>query len=119
MSRTADAPAPGANNDYPKTKATFVIFKGLDGDKRSRKLRIREMNATVPVVPQWLNGSETAITWDRRDHPDCLPNPGRYALVVDPIVSTDTGDFRITKVLMDGGSSINLLGNGVGYTSAK
>ena len=34
-----------------------------------------------------------------------MPQPGKYALVVDPIVD----DFRLTKVLMDGGSSLNIL----------
>ena len=34
-----------------------------------------------------------------------MPQPGKYALVVDPIVDS----FRLTKVLMDGGSSLNIL----------
>jgi hypothetical protein len=39
------------------------------------------------------------------DHPDCVPSPGRYPLVVDPVV----GNARLTKVLMDGGSSLNII----------
>jgi hypothetical protein len=66
---------------------------------------MRELNATMPDVPQYLNWSEAAITWDRSDHPDHVPHPGKYALVVDPIVD----NFRLTKVLMDGGSSLNIL----------
>ena len=34
-----------------------------------------------------------------------MPHPGKYALVVDPIVY----NFRLTKVLMDGGSSLNII----------
>jgi hypothetical protein len=34
-----------------------------------------------------------------------VPSPGRYPLVVDPII----GNARLTKVLMDGGSSLNII----------
>jgi hypothetical protein len=34
-----------------------------------------------------------------------VPSPGRYLLVVDPVVDND----RLTKVLMDGGSSLNII----------
>ena len=33
------------------------------------------------------------------------PQPGRYPLVVDPIIGTK----RLTKVLMDGGSDLNIM----------
>ena len=66
---------------------------------------LRELNTTVPDVPQYLNWSEAPITWNRDDHPDRVPHPGKYALVVDPIVA----NFKLTKVLMDGGSSLNIL----------
>jgi hypothetical protein len=39
------------------------------------------------------------------NHPDCMPSPGRYPLVVDPVI----GNARLTKVLMDGGSSLNII----------
>jgi hypothetical protein len=39
------------------------------------------------------------------DHPDCVPSPGRYPLVIDPVI----GNARLTKVLMDGGSSLNII----------
>ena len=39
------------------------------------------------------------------DHPDHIPQLGRFPLVVDPIVGTK----RLAKVLMDGGSGLNLL----------
>jgi len=43
--------------------------------------------------------------WSREDHPPRVDNPGQLALVVDPQV----GGYKFTKVLMDGGSSINIL----------
>jgi hypothetical protein len=46
-----------------------------------------------------------AITFDHDDHPDYVPNPGVYPLVVDPIIT----NTRLTKVLMDGGSSLNII----------
>jgi hypothetical protein len=46
-----------------------------------------------------------AITFDRDDHPDYVPNPRVYSLVVDPIIANTC----LTKVLMDGGSSLNII----------
>ena len=43
--------------------------------------------------------------WSREDHPPRVDNPGHLALVVAPQV----GGYKFTKVLMDGGSSINIL----------
>jgi hypothetical protein len=34
-----------------------------------------------------------------------MPSPGRYPLVVDPVI----GNARLTKVLMDGGSSLDII----------
>jgi hypothetical protein len=34
-----------------------------------------------------------------------VPSPGRYPLVVDPVI----GNARLTKVLIDGGSSLNII----------
>jgi hypothetical protein len=34
-----------------------------------------------------------------------MPSPGKYPLVVDPVI----GNVRLTKVLMDGGSSLNII----------
>jgi hypothetical protein len=57
------------------------------------------------VTPLFLDWSETAITFDRDDHPDYVPNPRVYPLVVDPIIA----NTRLTKVLMDGGNSLNII----------
>ena len=34
-----------------------------------------------------------------------MPSPGKYPLVVDPVIS----NVRLTKVLMDGGSNLNII----------
>jgi hypothetical protein len=38
-----------------------------------------------------------------------MPSPGEYALVLDPIVRSDTHTCHFSRVLIDGGSNINLL----------
>ena len=58
-----------------------------------------------PATPPFLRWSESAITFDRTDHPDTFPHPGRYPLIVDPIV----GPKWLIKVLMDGGSDLNII----------
>ena len=56
-------------------------------------------------MPAFLRWSESTITFDRTDHSDVVPHLGRYPLVVDPIV----GPKRLTKVLMDRGSDLNIM----------
>nr|CAE01771.2 OSJNBa0027H06.4 [Oryza sativa Japonica Group] len=48
--------------------------------KRKQKLTEREINAIQPDTPQYLRWSETAIKFDRLDHPDRVVHPGRYPL---------------------------------------
>jgi len=47
----------------------------------------------------------TPITFDRDDHPDRVVAPGVYLLVVDPIIF----NTRLSKLLMDGGSILNII----------
>jgi hypothetical protein len=56
------------------------------------------------VTPLFLDWSKTAITFDRGDHSDYVPNPRVYPLI-DPIIA----NTHLTKVLMDGGSSLNII----------
>jgi hypothetical protein len=46
-----------------------------------------------------------AVTYDRADHPDHILQTGAYPLVVSPLFSTK----RVHKVLMYGGSSLNIV----------
>jgi hypothetical protein len=57
------------------------------------------------ATPAYLKWSEEVITFDHDDHPDYILASGCYLLVVDPVI----GNTRLTKVLMDGGSGLNIL----------
>ena len=59
----------------------------------------------APATMTYLKWSKTPITFDQSDHPAHVAIPGRQALVVDPVV----GGTGLTKVLMDGGSGLNIL----------
>src|SRR6266536_828379 len=59
----------------------------------------------APATTMYLKWSKTPITFEQLDHPVHVATPGRQALVVDPVV----GGTRLTKVLMDGGSGMNIL----------
>jgi hypothetical protein len=61
--------------------------------------------AAEKAPPSFLDWSEEAITFSREDHPNRIPNPGQYPLVIDPVI--DNAWF--SKVMMDGGSSLNIL----------
>jgi hypothetical protein len=37
-----------------------------------------------------MHWSEEAIAWGREDHPPLMPSPGEYALVLDPIMRSNT-----------------------------
>ena len=57
------------------------------------------------MVPSYLKWSETPITFDRADHPDHVPQPGSYPLIITPLFCMKW----VHKVLMDGGSGLNIL----------
>jgi hypothetical protein len=56
-----------------------------------------------------MHWSEAAITWGNENHPRLMPSLGEYALVLDPVMCSDTHTCRFSRVLIDGGSNINLL----------
>ena len=75
---------------------------------RMQKMITRQVNlatSTPPAAPEYLNWSETSITFDRTDHPPQVPCPGHSALVLDAQI----GGYEMSKVFMDGGSGINLI----------
>ena len=81
-----------------------MIF--ADVESRSRlKVINREVNMVAPAKANYLKWSQIPITFDQSDHPTHIATPGRQALVVDPVVE----GTRLKKVLMDGGSGLNLL----------
>ena len=70
-----------------------------------QKVRLREVCAAASSIPRKLKWASTSIIFDQNDHPASIPRPGSYPLVVDPVIS----NMRLSKVLMDGGSSLNIL----------
>ena len=84
-----------------------MIFGGSDAiySKCQHKVRYREACIAKMAVPSFLCWSESPITFDQRDHPSHVARPGRYSLIVDPIVYKKC----LPKVMMDGGSSLNIL----------
>jgi hypothetical protein len=97
----------GDTGGFPAVENVFLIFGGptVDMSSRQRKWERHEVLAAEKAPPSFHDGSEDAITFSREDHPNRIPNPGQYPLVVDPVI----GNARFSKVLMDGGSSLNIL----------
>jgi hypothetical protein len=85
----------------------FMIYGGqvANASARHRKQERREVCSVKVAAPVYLDWSDKPITFDQGDHPDRVRSPGKYPLVVDPVI----GNVRLTKVLMDGGSSLNII----------
>jgi hypothetical protein len=97
----------GDAGGFPAVENVFLIFRGptIDMSSRQRKRERQEVLAAEKAPPSFLDWSEDAITFSREDHPNRIPNPGQYPLEVDPVI----GNARFSKVLMDGGSNLNIL----------
>ncbi|XP_066361161.1 uncharacterized protein [Miscanthus floridulus] len=95
------------DDDFPTPDGYLMIFEGSMAydSKRCQKVARRQVYMAQPATPLFLRGLEAAITFDWTDHPNAIPHPGRYPLVVDPIV----GPKCLTKVLMDGGNGLNIM----------
>jgi hypothetical protein len=92
---------------FPVVDNVFFIFGGptVDMSNSQRKREWHEVLAAEKAPPSFLDWLEDTITFSREDHPNRIPNPGQYPLVVDPVI----GNARFSKVLMDGGGNLNIL----------
>ncbi|KAK1625910.1 hypothetical protein QYE76_000225 [Lolium multiflorum] len=79
-------PAPLGRNVYEDPHLCMVVFVTEPTDRQSVHRRSMEVNAVMPAVPKYMLWSDQEITWSFKDHPKIMPNPGGYALVVDPIM---------------------------------
>jgi hypothetical protein len=52
-----------------------------------------------------MKWSEKKIEFSEENHPKTAVIPGRYSIVVEPTIQ----NIKVARVLIDGGSSINLL----------
>jgi hypothetical protein len=93
--------------EFPEVHGCFMIYSGrvANTSARHRKQECWEVCSVKVAAPVYLDWSDKPITFDQGDHPDYVPSPGRYPLVVDPVI----GNARLTKVLMDGDSSLNII----------
>jgi hypothetical protein len=98
----------GAGAVFPGEDGTVhMIFGGSPARPsrwREKLIRREGFNAGVAKL-SYLKWSEVPITFDRKDHPDNVPQPGSYPLVVAPLLKSR----RVHKVLIDGGRGINVL----------
>jgi hypothetical protein len=97
----------GDASGFPAVENVFLIFgvPTVDMSNSQRKLERYKVLATEKAPLSFLDWSEDAIPFSREDQPNRIPNPGQYPLVVDPVI----GNSRFSKVLMDEGSSLNIL----------
>jgi hypothetical protein len=94
-----------------------VIFRGHGSqeNKRQQKLNDRQILVATTSAPAPYRWSEYPITFTRVDQWLNFDHRGKYLLLIDPVIR----ESRVKKVLVDGGSSINvtfprtLLGLGV------
>jgi hypothetical protein len=93
--------------EFPEVHNYFMIFGGpmVNLSAQQRKQERWEVFSVEVATLVYLDWSDKAITFDRDDHLDYIPNPGKYSLIVDPVI----GNTRLTKVLMYGGSSLNII----------
>jgi hypothetical protein len=92
---------------FPAVENVFRIFGGatVDMSNSQRKPERHEVLAAERAPPSFLDWLEDSITFSHEDQPNRIPNPGQYPLVVNPVI----GNARFSKVLMYGGSSLNIL----------
>jgi hypothetical protein len=78
----------GDAGGFPAVENIFLIFGGptVDMSSRQRKRERHEVLTAEKAPPSFLDWSEDAITFSREDHPNRIPNPGQYPLVVDAVI---------------------------------
>ncbi len=83
------------------------IFGGSTAysSKREYKKVEREVCSTWQGAAPKMKWSEQKIEFSEEDHPKTAVIPGRYLIVVEPTIR----NIKVARVLIDGGSSINLL----------
>jgi hypothetical protein len=97
----------GDSGGFSVVQNVILIFGGptMDMSNSQCKRERHEVLAAEKAPPSFLDWSEDAITFKREVHPNRIPNPGQYPLVVNPVIS----NAQFSKVLMDGDSSLNIL----------
>jgi hypothetical protein len=88
------------NVKFQDASKTINIIFGGDGDfgsRREQKLLLREIISVEPAASRPLRWSEVPISFSRDDQWTSFSEPGKFPLVLDPMVA----EVRLTKVLMN------------------
>jgi hypothetical protein len=86
-------------------KKTEDPKSNLPKARKEVKLMTWEVMKVIPTTPEYLKWPEVPITFEQSDHSEFIPKLGRHPLIVSPIIK----DVRLNRVLIDGGSLINVL----------
>ena len=97
------------HDEFPDEQATYIVFTSQPEDRRSKHQERHEVGVVAANPARHMHWSEKPISWSRADHPEVMPSPGSYALVLEATLATDRRAARFSRVLIDGGSSINIL----------
>ena len=92
----------GEQSKFPpevKTVNVLHVIKGKNNTTLPGKY------TQVPVTAKSCHWSSQPITFDHRDYSASIRCAGWAALVLDPVID----GYHFTRVLMDGGSSLNLI----------
>ena len=83
-----------------------IIFggHGAQENMRQQKLNDRHVLVATTSAPAPYRWSEHAITFSRADQWINFDHPGKYPLLVDLVIR----EIWVKKVLVDGGSGINV-----------
>ena len=95
---------PHTTEHHPVDNNTVLTVSETFASNNRRKRTLRSM-AEICHVAATNPCSDTAITFNASDEPKFRTARAPAALVLSPIVD----GFRLTKVLMDGGSGLNLI----------
>jgi hypothetical protein len=86
-------------------KEINYIYGGPDSYESRRDQKLTAPEVMAPTTSEYLKWSKVPIAFNHSDHPDFVPKSGWYPLIVSPIVK----DVKLNWVLIDGGSSLNIL----------
>jgi hypothetical protein len=105
--RQPQQPEGGGGGAFPRVdREVNVIFGGHESqeNRRQQKLNDRQVLAATTSALAPYRWSEHVITFSQTDQWLNFDHPGKYPLLVDPVIR----ESRVKKVLVDGGSSINV-----------
>ena len=84
-------------DEFPIEHGAYVVFTSQAEDRHSRHRQQQEVNAVASNNPEFMHWSEKPISWSRADHPEVMPSPGSYALVLDATLATERRGARFSQ----------------------